>query len=61
MRRLRFPIETIKQVSKLIRYHYVTPVNDDKVVKRLLSTLGNEDYFLLMEVMKGDNRAKHRF
>lgn len=61
MRRLRFPIDTIKRVSKLIRYHYVTPVNDDKVVKRLLSTLGNEDYFLLMEVMKGDNRSKHRF
>lgn len=61
MRRLRFPAEKIKRVSKLIKYHYVTPVNDDKVVKRLLSTLGNEDYFLLMEVMKGDNRAKHRF
>ena len=61
LRRLRFPAETAERVSKLIRYHYVTPVNDDKVVKRLLSTLGNEDYFLLMEVMKGDNRAKHRF
>lgn len=61
LHRLRFSTETANRVSKLIRYHYVTPVNDDKVVKRLLSTLGNEDYFLLMEVMKGDNRAKHRF
>ena len=61
LHRLRFSRDTAERVSKLIKYHYITPVNDDRVVKRLLSTLGNEDYFLLMEVMKGDNRAKHRF
>ncbi len=58
LRRLHFPSKTISRVSELIRYHYVTPVNDEKVVKRLIATLGEENFFLLTEVMKGDNRAK---
>lgn len=58
LRRLHFPGKTISRISELIRYHYVTPVNDEKVVKRLIATLGEENFFLLTEVMKGDNRAK---
>ena len=59
LRRLRFPGDVVDRVTKLIKYHYVTPVNDQKVVRRLLATVGEEDFFLLLEVMKGDNRAKH--
>ena len=61
LHRLRFPSDKIERAAKLIRYHYITPVDDEKVVRRLLSTLGNEDFFLLTEVMKGDNRAKQSF
>ncbi|MCH5350035.1 MAG: HD domain-containing protein [Oscillospiraceae bacterium] len=59
LRRLRFPNDVVERTAKLIKYHYVTPVNDYKVVRRLLATVGEEDFFLLAEVMKGDNRAKH--
>lgn len=58
LRRLRFPNETVSRVSELIKYHYVTPIDDEKVVKRLIATVGEENFFLLTEVMKGDNRAK---
>lgn len=59
LRRLRLPNSTVERVTKLIRYHYVIPVDDYKVVRKLLSAVGEEDFFLLIEVMKGDNRAKH--
>ncbi len=58
---LRFPTETIDKVSTLIKYHYVTPVDDYKVVRRLISTVGEELFPLLLEVMRGDNRAKQSF
>ncbi len=58
LRRLRFPNETVSRVSTLIKYHYVTPIDDDKVIKRLIAEIGEENFFLLTEVMKGDNRAK---
>ncbi len=58
LHRLRFSGETVSRVSELIRYHYVTPIEDEKVVKRLIATVGEENFFLLTEVMKGDNRAK---
>ena len=61
LKRMKFPTNTIERTEKLIKYHYVTPVDDHKVVRRLLSKLGEEDFFLLMEVMKGDNRAKRSF
>lgn len=61
LRGLHFSNETVKRVSTLIKYHYVTPVDDFKVVRRLLSVLGEENFFLLTEVMKGDNRAKQNF
>ena len=61
LRRLRFSNETIKRVCTLIKYHYVTPVDDYKVVKRLISTVGEELFPTLLEVMRGDNRAKQSF
>lgn len=61
LKRLKFPSKTIALTEKLIKFHYVTPVDDDKVVRKLLSRVGKEDFFLLMEVMKGDNKAKCSF
>lgn len=58
LKRLRFPNETISRASQLIKYHYATPLDDDKVIKRLLAMLGEENFFLLLEVMKGDSNAK---
>ncbi len=61
LRRLRYPNETIKCVCELIKFHYVTPVDDKIVVKRLLSAIGPQYFFKLTEVMKGDSRAKQSF
>lgn len=61
LRRLRFPGDTVSRVASIIRYHYASPVDDEKVVKKLLSALGEENFFLLTEVMKGDNLAKKDF
>lgn len=60
LRRLKYPNDIIETVCKLIKYHYITPVDDNVVVKQLLSTVGSEDFFRLAEVIKGDSRAKHR-
>lgn len=56
--RLHFPNNTIQRVTKLIKYHYVIPVNDTKVIRKLLSAVGEKDFFMLIELMKGNNRAK---
>ncbi len=61
MRRMHFDNDTIKKVTALIKYHYVTPIDDKRVVKRLISVLGNDVFMLLTEVMKGDSRAKQAF
>lgn len=61
MQRLKFDKETTKNVCALIKYHYITPVNDRRVVKRLMSVLGLEMFCKLIEVMKGDSRAKQSF
>ena len=61
MQRLHFDKETIKNVSVLIKYHYITPVDDKRVVKHLLSVLELNNFLKLTEVMKGDSRAKQSF
>jgi tRNA nucleotidyltransferase (CCA-adding enzyme) len=61
MRRLRFDNKTIKAVCELVKYHYVTPIDDDSVIKRLLSAIGSDQLKLLIEVLKGDSRAKEAF
>lgn len=61
LKNLKMPAAVIERIPKLIKYHYVTPVDDAKVIKRLLSAVGEEDFFLLTEVMKGDNKAKQSF
>jgi tRNA nucleotidyltransferase (CCA-adding enzyme) len=61
LRRLKYPNETINTVSELVKYHYITPVRDEVVVKRLLATVGKKNFFKLTDVMKGDSRAKQGF
>ncbi|MGN0665807.1 MAG: CCA tRNA nucleotidyltransferase [Huintestinicola sp.] len=61
MQRLRFDKATTDTVCRLIKYHYITPVDDKRVVKRLISILGFDDFNRLAEVMKGDSRAKQSF
>lgn len=58
MRRMNFSSDTIKCVTQLIRFHYVTPIDDEKVVKKLLATIGPQYFFKLTELMKSDSRAK---
>lgn len=58
MRRMNFSSETIKCVTQLIKFHYVTPIDDEKVVKKLLSAVGPQYFFKLTEMMKSDSRAK---
>lgn len=58
MRRMNYSSDTIKCVSQLIKYHYVTPIDDEKVVKKLLAAIGPQYFFKLIELMKSDSRAK---
>lgn len=61
MHRLRYDKETIKTVCTLIKYHYITPVDDKRVIKHLISIMGLNMFSKLVEVMKGDSRAKQSF
>ncbi len=61
LRRMHFDNETIRNVSELIKFHYITPIDDKRVVKRLISVLGLEMFIKLTEVMKSDSRAKQSF
>lgn len=58
MRRLKFDNKTVETVCTLIKYHYVIPVDDKTVVKKLLSRMGEKNFIRLLEVLKGDSRAK---
>lgn len=61
LRRLKYPNSVIEDVVTLIRYHYVTPVDDERVIKRLMSKMGSAAFHRLMEVQKADSRAKQPF
>lgn len=61
MHRLRFDNKTIETVSLLISFHYITPVDDKIVVKKLLSVMGEKNFLRLLEVIRGDCMAKQDF
>lgn len=61
LRSLHYSNDTIDTVTTLIKYHYITPIDDKIVVKQLLATVGTDMFFKLTEVMKGDSRAKQSF
>jgi tRNA nucleotidyltransferase (CCA-adding enzyme) len=59
LRELKFDNTTIDKVRLLVQSHYITPVADRIVVKRLLAEIGYQNWKLLAEVLRGDNLAKH--
>lgn len=61
LRRLRYDNDTIKRVSLLIEQHYFTPVNEEKAIKKMLSLMGNEAFFQLLDVQRADAHAKNEF
>lgn len=60
MKRLRYDNDTISQVCNVIARHSDEIVSE-KQVKRLISKLGEETFFLLIEAKKADNLAKRDF
>lgn len=60
MKRLHCDNDTISQVCTIIAHHSDEIVSE-KQVKRLISKIGAETFFLLMEAKKADNLAKRDF
>ena len=60
MERLRYDKKTIKLTCALIDRHSDT-ISTEKQIRRLAAKLGNDAFFLLMEVKKADNLAKNEF
>ena len=61
LHRLRYDNDTITRVCLLIENHYFTPVNEEKAIKKLLSKIGNEAFFQLLDVQRADANAKNDF
>lgn len=61
LHRLRYDNDTITRVCLLIEHHYFTPVNEEKAIKKLLSKIGNEAFFQLLDVQRADANAKNDF
>ena len=61
LKKLRYDNDTINRVSLLIEHHYFTPVNEDKPIKKLLSKLGEEAFFQLLDVQRADANSKNDF
>lgn len=60
MRRLRWENAVISDVSAIIARHS-DKISSEKQIKRLISLLGEENYFRLLEAKKADNLAKNEF
>ena len=61
LHRLRYDNDTICRVCLLIENHYFTPINEEKAIKKLLSKIGNEAFFQLLDVQRADANAKNDF
>jgi putative nucleotidyltransferase with HDIG domain len=55
--RLKFPNETIEKVAKLVRYHLVDMNISDKGLRRLISRVGADSIYDLLELKKADKLA----
>ena len=55
--RLRYDRQTQETVAVLVRYHDTPVENTDAAVKRRLNRLGEERFFLLLDVQEADSRA----
>lgn len=58
LRRLRFDNATRERIVTLVRQHDRQMEDTDPAVKRALSRLGEETYFQLLELKRGDNLAQ---
>ena len=55
--RLKFPNETIEKVTKLIRYHLVDLDMSNKGLRRLISKVGVDNIYDLLELKRADKLA----
>ena len=55
LRRLKYDNVTITDVCQLIKYHDHQIENSDKIIKRMLRRLGEEDFFNLLDLKRADN------
>ena len=60
MKRLRWDNDTINRVCTIISMHSDV-INTDIHVKRIISKIGADAFFMLIEAKKADNCAKHEF
>lgn len=60
MKRLKYDNKSVSDTSTLIRHHSVK-LKSDIQVKKLLSQLGDELFFRLLDVKRADNSAKQEF
>ncbi|MDO4863031.1 MAG: CCA tRNA nucleotidyltransferase [Ruminococcus sp.] len=60
MRRLRWENAVISDVSAIIARHS-DKISSEKQIKRLISRLGEDNFFRLLEAKKADNLAKNEF
>lgn len=58
LNRLGYDNKTVECVTTLIKYHYVTIIDDPKIIKRLLVSLGKDNFLKLVEMIKSNNKAK---
>ncbi len=61
LKRLKFDTDTLERVVLLIRSHCFNPSDNEKQIKRMLSRLGEEAFFQLLDVARADNSAKNDF
>lgn len=57
LRDLKFDNATRNKVVTLIRYHMYPLTNDEKIIKKLLSKIGEEMFFELIQIKKADVSA----
>lgn len=60
LKRLKYDNETTEKVLKLIKYHDLVIENNEVQIKKLLSKLGEEQFFRLLEIKKADTLAQSK-
>ena len=67
LRRLKKSNDTINTVKKLVEMHYIKPSKEngnefsDKQIRKILTKINREDFFLLTDVLRADSLSKAEF
>lgn len=67
MQRLKKSNDTIRTVSTLVSMHYIKPSKEnndefsDKQIRKILSKISREEFFLLTDVLRADSMSKAEF